>query len=151
MGVPREPWNPGHEIVRLEAVAKEAEREVVLEPMVWGLFSLGGFITAFLLPVTIFFLSLAVPLGLWPAERIGYGAFAARFPDLLVRLFFLVVIGGGLFHGMHRLRHILLDAGLTRADTLWAVLCYGVAVFGTLAAVYYTFLEPTFGWSLPFL
>lgn len=132
-------WGPGREAVRAGAERLKEEREAVLEPMVWGLFSLGGFITAFLLPVTIFFLSLAVPFGLWPADRIAYDAFAARFADPLVRLFFLVLIGGSLFHGMHRLRHLLLDAGLKRADPLLTALCYGLAVLGSLAALYYTF------------
>src|SRR3990170_784260 len=100
-------WNPGHEIVRKDAVERDAQREVLLEPMFWGLFSLGGFVTAFLLPVTIFLLSFAVLLGFWPASRLSYDAFASRYEDWLVRLFFLVLIGGSLFPGVHPLPHPL--------------------------------------------
>ena len=62
-------YNPGHEIIRVQAAKDEGR--VVLEPFLWGLFSLGGFLTAFLLPVTILAVSFFVPLGLWPADRIG--------------------------------------------------------------------------------
>lgn len=144
-------WNPGRETVHADAPAQFEEREVVLEPIVWGLFSLGGFLTAFLLPVMIFALSLAVPLGLWAPERVGYEAYAVRFTDPLFHLLLFALIGGSLFHGMHRLRHILLDAGLKRADPLLIVVCYGIAALGSLAALYYTILADWFGIRLPFL
>ncbi|MEK6919721.1 MAG: hypothetical protein AABX62_01605, partial [Thermoproteota archaeon] len=38
--------------------------------MLWGVFSLGGIIAAFLLPVLIYVNNLAYPLGLWPATKI---------------------------------------------------------------------------------
>jgi fumarate reductase subunit D len=119
--------------------------------MVWGLFSLGGFITAFLMPVAIVALSLAVPLGLWSADRGTFDAYAARYADPLFRLFLFALIGGGLFHGMHRLRHLLLDAGAKRADPLLVVVLYGLATLGSLAALYYTFLADWLGLRLPFL
>jgi fumarate reductase subunit D len=119
--------------------------------MVWGLFSLGGFITAFLLPVVMFVSLVAVPSGLWPADRIGFDAYATRFADPLFRIFLLVLIGGSLFHGMHRLRHILLDTRLRRADPLLIVVCYGIAALGSLVALYYTILADWFGIRVPFL
>ncbi len=139
-------WNPGHEVVRASPRVSPAQREVFFEPFLWGLFSAGGFITAFLLPVTILFLSFSVTLGLWPPDRLAYDAFAERFGDPLVRLFFLVLIGGSLFHGMHRLKHTLVDIGVRRAEPLLNVILYGIAILGTLAALYYTFF---FGVPLP--
>lgn len=142
-------WNPGREAVRANAANRAEHEEVVLEPLVWGLFSLGGFLTAFLLPVVIVALSLAVPLGLWAPERIAYDAYAVRFADPLFRLLLFALIGGALFHGFHRLRHLLLDAGLTRADPLWIVLFYGIATLGSLAALYYTILADWLGIRIP--
>lgn len=129
-------WSPGRETVHADA---EAAPEVLLEPVFWGLFSLGGFVTAFLFPVTLFLLFFAAPLGLWPSDPAAYAAFAARWAEPLVRLFFVLLIGGSLFHGTHRLKYLLVDAGLRGA---WAqgildLVLNGIAVVGTLAALYY--------------
>ncbi|HLE53747.1 MAG TPA: hypothetical protein VI999_00705 [Thermoplasmata archaeon] len=135
-------YNPGHDAIRVRAAREE--HEVVLEPLFWGLFSLGGFLTAFLLPVTILALSFFVPLGLWPADRIGYAWLtasmnptAANLQGLLVRLFFLVVIAGGLFHGAHRFKYMLIEAGAAKYETGLGVLLYGAAILGSLGALYY--------------
>jgi fumarate reductase subunit D len=151
MDEPQGDWNPGHEAIRADAIHRRDRSEVVLEPMVWGLFSLGGLLTAFLMPVAIVALSLAVPLGVWSPERVGFDAYAARYADPLFRLFLFALIGGGLFHGMHRLRHILLDAGAKRADPLLILVLYGIATLGSLAALWYTFLADWLGLRLPFL
>ncbi len=135
-------YNPGHENIRVEAA--QGEHEVVLEPFFWGLFSLGGFLTAFLLPITIVALSFFVPLGLWPADRIGYewlsaamDPAAANLQGLLVRLFFLLLIAGGLFHGAHRFKFMLLEAGAAKYDSLLGAILYGLAILGSLGALYY--------------
>jgi len=140
-------WNPGRTAIRADPKTLAKRPAVLFEPMLWGIFSLGGFITAFLLPVTIVVLFFAVPFGLWPAERVGYDAIARGFGDLLVRLFWFILIGGSLFHGMHRLRHSLLDAGLKKIEPLLNVVLYGVAILGTLGGLWYTLL---FDAPLPF-
>ncbi len=135
-------YNAGREAIR--AGATQEKHEVVLEPLFWGLFSLGGFLTAFLLPSTILALSFFVPLGLWPANRIGYdwltsaiNPAAANFQGLLVRLFFLLVIAGALFHGAHRFKYMLLEAGAREYETGLGVILYGLAMLGSLGALYY--------------
>jgi len=75
---------------------------VLLEPVFWSLFSLGGFITAFLFPVTLFLLFFAAPFHLWPTDPAVYSTFVGHWKEPLVRLFFFVLIGGSLFHGTHR-------------------------------------------------
>ncbi len=142
-------YNPGHEVIRVEAARKE--REVVLEPLLWGLFSLGGFLTAFLLPVTIVAISFLVPLGFWSPDRIGYvwlqGAMnpaAANFQGLLVRLFFLLVIAGSFFHGAHRFTYMVGEATGHRGEKAASALFHGLAVVGSLVALYYVLL----GWLL---
>ncbi|MEK6986713.1 MAG: hypothetical protein AABX97_01300 [Candidatus Thermoplasmatota archaeon] len=135
-------YNPGHEVIRVQAARKE--REVVLEPLFWGLFSLGGFLTAFLLPITILAVSFFVPLGFWPADRIGYdwltnamNPAAANLQGLLVRAFFLLVIAGGLFHGAHRFKYMLMEAGARKHESGLGVILYGLAILGSLGALYY--------------
>jgi fumarate reductase subunit D len=104
----------------------------------WSLFSAGGFVTAFLFPITLFLLFFAAPFHLWPSDPAAFATFAARWGGPLVRLFFFVLIAGSLFHGTHRLRYLLIDAGL-RGPALEAVLdlvLNGIAVVGTLGALY---------------
>ena len=142
-------YNPGHDAIRAEAAGKEGE--VVLEPLLWGLFSLGGFLTAFLLPVTILAVSFFVPLGLWSPGRIDYvwlqGAInpaAANFQGILVRLFFLLVIAGAFFHGAHRFTYMVAEATGHRGEKGVSLLFHGLAVVGSLVALYYVLL----GWLL---
>lgn len=142
-------YNPGHAEIRAEA--GRTEGEVGLEPLRWGLFSLGGFLTAFLLPATIIAISFLVPLGVWPASRIGYawlqGAMnpaAANFQGLLVRLFFLLVIAGSFFHGAHRFTYMVAEATGHRGEKGLSLLLHGLAVVGSLIALYYVVV----GWLL---
>jgi fumarate reductase subunit D len=104
----------------------------------WSLFSAGGFVTAFLFPITLFLLFFAAPFGLWPSDPAAFATFAARWGGPLVRLFFFVLIAGSLFHGTHRLRYVLIDAGLRGPafEALRDLVLNGIAVVGTLAALY---------------
>jgi len=129
-----------------------------LTPTVWGIFSLGGFVIAFLLPVFIVMNSLAYPFRLVPFERVGYdgalgwlrgdpaaallGSSLAWIGGWLSKLFLVVVIGGGLFHGLHRLKYVLYDAGLHRAKRVLDPVVYGIAGAGTVAAIFLAFSFP---------
>ncbi len=142
-------YNPGHEAIRVEAATSESE--VVLEPLFWGLFSLGGFLTAFLLPVTIVAISFLVPLGFWNPSRIDYAWFqsatnaaAPNFQGLLVRLFFLLVIAGSFFHGAHRFTYMVGEATGHRGEKGLSLALHGLAVVGSLVALYFVVL----GWIL---
>lgn len=53
-----------------------------------------------------------------------------------VRILLFVVLFLSFFHCGHRVKHILMDLGLRRASGALAVLCYGAATLGTLAAAY---------------
>lgn len=142
-------YNPGQDAIHAKAGQKEAG--VVLEPLFWGLFSLGGFVTAFLLPATIVALSFLVPFGIWPSSRIGFtwlgsamNPAAPNFQGLLVRLFFLLVIAGSFFHGAHRLSYTVAELTHHRGEKGISALFHGLAVVGSLLALYYVLL----GWLL---
>ena len=130
-------YNAGRETVHADP--KTGEPEVFLEPLLWGLFSLGGFITAFLFPITVFLLFLAPVFGLWPTDPAAYVTFAAHWQEPLVRLFFFALIGGSLFHGTHRLKFMLVDAGLRGPgiEAALDVILNAIAIVGTLGALYY--------------
>jgi len=129
-----------------------------LTPMVWGIFSLGGFVIAFLLPVFIVMNSLAYAFHLVPFESVGYtgalswlrggasagvlGTSVGGLGGWLSKLFLVVVIGGALFHGLHRLKYVLYDAGLHRAKKILEPIVYGIAGAGTVAAVFLAFSFP---------
>lgn len=106
------------------------------EPFWWGMFSLGGTIAAFLIPIHIFFDGLAVPLGLVSPEALGY----ERMKDLLenpvfkVYLFVLVVLP--LYHAAHRIRFSLYELGIREFRLSMDLLCYGGALLGTVLAAY---------------
>lgn len=107
-----------------------------LHALMWGIFSLGGFIAAFLLPILIYINNIAYPLGLWPVgnhEPIG----AYLTISLLSTLFVFVTIGGSLFHGVFRFKTTLPELGLKRAGPVISAIGYLVIAIGLLALVYY--------------
>lgn len=100
-----------------------------IEPLLWGLFSAGGVVAAFLVPVHIVLFGLAVPLG-WLEDS------PEVFQSWLVRLYLLVLIALPLFHCAHRIYHTLPELGLKGINKPLAVLCYGGALLGAAAAVW---------------
>jgi len=127
-------------------------------PMFWGIFSVGGFIVAFFLPIFIFMNSLAYGLHLVRWEKVQYqgalgwirGDPAAAFlggplawlAGWLPKLFLVVVIGGSLFHGLHRIKYVLYDFGLHKSKKVLDPIMYGIAAAGTVAAVFFAFSFP---------
>jgi fumarate reductase subunit D len=133
------------------------EEEAVdrVSPMFWGLFSVGGFLVALLLPVFIAMNSLAYPFHLVPADRVtfdGARAFLAGAPlqggplsvlaPWLAKLFLVVLVGGCLFHGMHRLKYVLEDFGPAEMKKVLDPVMYGIAAAGTIAAAFLAFSFP---------
>ncbi len=104
------------------------------EPIWWSLFSVGGVVAAFLVPVLILITGIAWPLGLLPGDALQFAKMQALLSHPLSRVFCFVLISLPLFHWAHRFRFTLLDVGLKSIPTLIAVLCYGAAIAGTIAA-----------------
>lgn len=105
------------------------------EPALWALFGGGGMVAALFLPVLIFLLWLAAPLG-W-VEAPSYAELLAVVRHPLVRLFLFALIALCLFHWAHRFRYTLYDGlQLYHLNRLIAVLTYGVATVLSLTAAY---------------
>jgi fumarate reductase subunit D len=104
-----------------------------IEPLLWLLFSAGGVVSAVFLPILVILFGLAIPLG-WVQP--DYNHLYAVVSHWLTRLVLLGLLVLMLFHGAHRFRFTLYDGlQLRRLATPIAVLCYGGALLGSLAAL----------------
>ncbi len=121
-------------------------------PMFWGLFSVGGFVVALLLPVFIVMNGLAYPFHLLPARDVTYagargflegaplaGGPLAWLAPWLAKLFLVVLVGGCLFHGMHRLKYVIEDFGHSEMHRVLDPVMYGIAAVGTILAAVLAF------------
>ena len=104
-----------------------------IEPILWLLFSGGGVVAAVFLPILVVLFGLAIPLGLVQPDYSQLHAVVSHWLTRLVLLGLLVLM---LFHSAHRFRYTLYDGlQLRRLDAPIAVLCYGGALVGSLAAL----------------
>lgn len=104
-----------------------------IEPFWWSLFSVGGVVAAFLVPVHLFLHGLAIPLG-WVS--VTHARLLALVGQPLIKVYLFVLIALPLYHCFHRLRFVLEDLGLHRFRAPIAVFCYGCAVAGTVATLW---------------
>jgi fumarate reductase subunit D len=103
-----------------------------IEPLWWSLFSAGGVVAAFLVPVHLFLFGLAIPLG-WVS--VSHARLLALVGQPVVKLYLFVLIALPLYHWAHRFRFVLEDLGLHGLRMPLAVLCYGSAIVGTVATL----------------
>ncbi len=104
--------------------------------MLWGVFSLGGFIAAFFLPILIYINNIAYPLGLWPVTSKDPTSLLV-INQTVSTLFVFVAVGGSLFHGMFRLSSTLGELGLKRYEAKITAVGYAIIAVGLLTLVYY--------------
>jgi len=105
------------------------------EPALWALFSAGGVMAAFVIPVHLFLLGLAFPLGWIPAP--GYESLHSFVRLPLTRLYLFILCFLALFHWAHRFRYTLYDGlQIKHLNELIFVCCYGGATLGTVLAGY---------------
>jgi fumarate reductase subunit D len=106
-----------------------------LEPLLWTLFSAGGVVAAFLIPVHLLLRYLAAPLG-FPV-RTGYQESLALLRHPVTRIYLFMLCSLPLFHWAHRFRYTLYDGlQIKHINELIDLFCYGGAVVGTLLAGY---------------
>lgn len=111
------------------------------EPLLWMLFSAGGIVAAMLMPILVFLFGVAFPLG-WVAPPSHEGLLAVLGnPFARIAVVGLCVLS--LFHWAHRFRHTLYDGlQIKHLNEVIALLTYGGAVAGSLAAVYLVWQIP---------
>jgi len=97
-----------------------------IEPFWWTFFSAGGVISALFVPVLLFVLAFALPMG-WMS--ISYAGVSELLRSPISRLFLFLVISLSLLHWSHRFRFTLYDGlQLKHLESLIVVLCYGTAI-----------------------
>jgi fumarate reductase subunit D len=104
-----------------------------IEPLVWLTFSGGGVMAAVFLPSLAFLFGLAFPLGWIPPPSHAHLLAVVSNPLTILVLLGLFVLM--LVHAAHRFRYTLYDGLQLKAKRLVAVLCYGGALVGSLAAL----------------
>jgi fumarate reductase subunit D len=104
-----------------------------IEPLVWLMFSGGGVLAAVLLPVLAGLFALAIPLG-W-VSRPDHGHLVAVLGNPLTQLILTGLFVLLLVHSAHRFRYTLYDGLQVKLKRTTAVLCYGAAAAGAVAAV----------------
>ncbi len=107
------------------------------EPIFWSLFGAGGVVASLVLPVLVLITGIAVPLGIMPAETLGYERMVGFVGGWFGKLFIFVVISLTFWHAFHRIYHSLHDFGVHAGLGFFKVLAYGSAFAGTLCAGYY--------------
>ncbi len=106
-----------------------------LEPVIWGLFGAGMMVGVLLFPAWLLVGTLAVPLGIAPAEALSHERALALAGSLPGRVLLAAAIALPLWAGAHHLRHLAIDFGGIARDALVGSLCYAVALAGTVLAV----------------
>ncbi len=115
-----------------------------LHALLWGVFSVGGFIAAFLLPVLIYVNNIAYPLGLWPVTSKDPTRLLVT-DQIVSSLFVFVAVAGSLFHGVYRFQTTLGELGLKKYEDRIIAIGYTIIAVGISALLYYLlFLNPSF-------
>jgi fumarate reductase subunit D len=94
------------------------------EPVWWSLFSAGGVVAAFLIPIHILIAGFAVPLG-WVSDT------GMLYRNGLVKVYLFVLISLPLYHWAHRFYFTVNDMRLGVPRKPLALFCYGGAVVVT--------------------
>src|SRR5436189_347849 len=111
----------------------EKESQVRIEPFLWTLFSAGGVVAAFLVPVHLFLWGLAFPLG-W-IQSPSYERIMGLVAHPAARVYLFVLCSLPLFHWAHRFRYTLYDGlQIKHLNELIIPFCYGAAIAGTAGA-----------------
>ena len=106
-----------------------------IEPLLWTLFSAGGVVAAFLIPVHLFLMGVAFPLGWLAAPR--YESVSTLVHSPVASLYLFVLCSLPLFHWAHRFRYTLYDGlQIKHLNEVIDLVCYGGAVGGTLLAAF---------------
>jgi fumarate reductase subunit D len=106
---------------------------VRLEAMFWLLFSAGGMVAAFLYPIHVVILGIALAAGWLPGDALSYERVVGLVGNPLVKLYLWGLISLPLYHWAHRFRYIVHhQLGIHGGKRLIALVCYGTAVAGTV-------------------
>jgi fumarate reductase subunit D len=102
------------------------------EPAVWSLFSAGGMMAAFLLPIHVLLFGILFGTS---AISLTAGDVQKYASHPLGKLYLVALISLCLFHAAHRLRFALVDIGLKAIAPVLPFLLYGGAAVGSVMSI----------------
>jgi fumarate reductase subunit D len=103
------------------------------KPIFWSLFAGGGMLSAFVTPVLILVIGLAVPLGLLSQGALSYDRMLVLAENPVGKVVLFAVIFLPLWHAAHRLLTTLHDLSIPKGPVAMSA-CYGAAALGSIAA-----------------
>ena len=103
-----------------------------IEPLVWLTFSGGGVMAALFLPMMVFLVAFALPLG-W--VDVSFAHFDSLLGNPITKLVLLGLFAAMLIHAAHRFRYTLYDGLQIKEKRAVAFLCYGGAILGIFATI----------------
>jgi fumarate reductase subunit D len=107
------------------------------ELVFWALFSAGGMVTAFLIPINVAILGIAFAAGWLPDDVPSYERALAFAGHPLAKVYLGILVVMPLYHWAHRFRYAVHhQLGIHGWKRLVATLCYGTAVAGTALTVW---------------
>lgn len=105
-------------------------------PIFWALFGAGGMLSALIGAVLVFITGIAAPMGIFLSlDTLGYARVLAFSQHWAGKGILFVIISLFLWHAVHRIFHSLHDIGI-HAGLAAKLVCYGMAMAGTLATGY---------------
>lgn len=104
-----------------------------IEPLIWGPFVTGNFLTPLVFPAIVLMLGIAQPLGWLPADALSYERAHSLATHPITVLGILVVMPLAMLAGSHHLRFGIIDVGSAEHDGPVALLLYGLWQLGAVA------------------
>lgn len=119
---------------------EKAELYLTIPPkelVFWSLFSVGGMVAAFLIPIIVAILGIAFAAGWLPDDALSYERVLGLVRHPLGRVYVGILIVMPLYHWAHRFRYAVHhQLGIHGWRRLVATLCYGTAIAGTALTVW---------------
>ncbi len=122
-----------------EPMKAQPELYLILPPkelVFWALFSAGGMVAAFLIPIHVAIM-IAFAAGWLPDDALSYERVLTFARHPLAKVFLGILVVMPLYHWAHRFRYTVHhQLGIHGWKRLVATLCYGTAVAGTALTVW---------------
>ena len=109
-----------------------------IHALLWGAFSAGGFVAAFLLPSFIILNSILFhPSGIISSDPISYENAIIRFNNPLFKMYLIVLFSTTLIHGLYRFKAFLFEVGFSPYKKPITGLVYFIISVGIVSTLFF--------------
>lgn len=113
-----------------------ADEVDLVETILWGLFTAGGFLAALIIPMLIFITGIGVPTGFLSQDILSYSNILERFGHPLIKLPLIFALSLSIHHGLHRFRALLLELKLKKYTFLVSSIIYSIEALSIVSVIY---------------